>query len=204
MPNVQIKTDDRIYKKKIKKLLKDLDKPITKNLPLFVLWFTQSAVKGTPPKKGIKKRSVIELRTNRYTKRGKELKRYKVPYKTNKKKGAKYFDKKGEARKFAKIKYRYVGKFGWLQAGEDALNKPLNVKMPKVQPEVKRIKRQLGKGKKFLKKFKPFVMLKNTVDRISRYATYGTKNALHSTQRRVNAYHKKIKREYKQIWQSQQ
>jgi hypothetical protein len=205
MPDVKIKAtvhNDK-FKRKLNNLIRNMNKPLEKDLPLYTEWFVQSAVKGTPPKGKVKKkRTVIELKTNRFSKRGKELKRYKVPYRTNKKKGAKYFSKKKEANAFAKIKYRFIGKFGWLAAGENTLRKDIPVKMPKVGMEVKALKGILGKGRKIFGTNKPFILIINAVQRIKRYAYMTSLIALKTTQRRIagSGNKKKVRKKYGKLW----
>ena len=200
-PSVQI--DDSKFRRKVNGLLKRLNKPLEKELPLYTVWFTQSAVKGTPPRgKVSKKRPVIELDTGRFNKKGKEVKRFKVPYRTNKKRGVKYFDKRKEATAFSKIIYRFIGKYAWLAASENTLRTTVNVKMPKVQPEVLAMKNKIGKGVKLFNRSNPLVVIINKAEGIGRYALIATRNALLTTERRIlGAKNKrKVKKGYGKLW----
>lgn len=199
--NIQV--NDSVFNRKIDHFLNHLYKPLAKNLPLYTEWFIQSAIKTTGPKRGYKKRrTVIELKTNRFTRRGNEKKRYKVPFRNNKKQGAQYFNKKKDASKFSKIIYRFIGKYGWLAGGENVLKKKLNVKMPKISQEVQALKHQIGKGKRKYMSSKPFVLIINAVEKIAKYALYTSQIALKKTERRIkNASNKrKLKNQYKRIW----
>ena len=98
---LDIKIESTLLSKKINEFARLEGKKNWDIVKMGVEWFTQSVVKKTPPTgKFMKKRDVISLQTNRYTPKGKGVRRFKVPYRTNKKQGAKYFSKKTEANKF--------------------------------------------------------------------------------------------------------
>ena len=150
----------------------------------------------------MKKRDVILLNTKRYTRRGTEKKRYKVPFRGVYRKGSKYFDKKSDANRFAKIKYRFISKYAWLAGAENLLKKPLKSGMPKVGAAVKRLKKQIGLYKTSYHTNYPFVRLTNAVYNISRYANVAAKVAIDRTQNRItrSSNKKRVKKNYKKLW----
>ena len=213
MPKSNVKLDIRLESrnldKKIRQFSRDHGKTLWDTIKMGVEWFTQTVVKKTPPiGKTMKKRDVILLKTNRFSRRGKELKRYKVPFRTNKKKGAKYFDKKKDANAFAQIKYRFIGKFGWLAAGESFLRKNIPTTLRKKAGknlsflEAKAREIQAVKPRRI--RLKPFVILINKVRNISRYSDFAVAQALRTTKNRFRGASREIKKKLMKQWQSQQ
>jgi hypothetical protein len=101
---------DSAITKAMKKTGVDLSTAIKEASVLFL----QSAARQTPPDAGkqrFSKRTNERPITPLKNPQGKT--RYKVPYRTHKKRGKKYFDSLAEAKSFSKIKWRGIGRAGW-------------------------------------------------------------------------------------------
>ena len=200
---IDIKVERSLLNKKIQSFAKNHNKTTWEVIRMATEWFTQSVIKVTPPLgKVMKKREVILLRTGRFTKRGNEKKRYKVPFRTNKKRGAKYFDKKKDANAFAKIKFRFIGKYGWLAAGQKALGRPIPTSL-KVSKEVEAKGDEIQKVFKQRLRLKPNIILTNRVENIGRYARFSVAQALRKTKNRVRRADREITKKLAKQWQLQ-
>jgi len=218
--NVKLQTriETKLLNKRLKEFARVQGKPVWKVIREAVLWFTQSAVKNTPPRKGQAKKnrpelSIYDLQIKAPTLRNRGIIRqlnsegdfkFRIPYRnTRKRGGALYAKTMTEARRKAKIKYRYAGKFGWVIAATKALKQVLignGVKL-KVSPELAHIGTAIGEGtdRKITKWHRMFI-LRNQSYEVGRYARYGALNALNKTNNRVKRATNVIKREYKKLW----
>lgn len=209
---INIKIETQILNRKMHEYRRYQKKPLWEVIEQMGTWFTQSVLKATPPKRGaMKKRSVIEVSRTRQgfiegTSRmwGRTETRYKVPFRTNKKKGVKYFAKKAAANKFAKILFRNIGKFGWLIAarkaiGERALKKHGGYSKVTVKSQVKNKTNQIarGYGRKRLFSFAVFV---NMVRGVGRYGNYAKLTALRRVKNRLGRVIKDFKKKMNRKW----
>lgn len=81
--------------------------------------FTQSAARATPPDAGratIRKKSMNRPVYALREPGRKRAARYRVPYRTLRKSGVKYFSTRAEAKSFSAIRFRGIGKAGWWAA----------------------------------------------------------------------------------------
>jgi hypothetical protein len=208
MADVKItsKVDRSRLKKKLREFKKSLSKPLGKELPLYVTWFTQSVVKATPPKGGKgkriqKARPIVRLDEPIYSAEDKRFNKFLVPIR-GKRRLTRYTATKTEANRLAKITYRFIGKFGWLASADPVRDKTQNVKLPKLNPEVRSLRTQLAKSRVRLKTDKPFIVIINTVKGIARYARLAAIQALKTTERRIIGVpnKRKVKSSYSKLW----
>jgi hypothetical protein len=172
-----------------------INEPLRTSILTQLNWFIQSAVKGTLPKKARTKRTVFTL-INPDAKKNK--KRYRVPYRTFKKRGVAYFSSKKQANEFAKIKYRFLQKNQWIEAGK-AITNNLKVKMRKTTTESKQKADVLSNGVNDLHSRKPSILL--ILNSLSPWSLQkaGVK-ATYATQRRVKYNENKIVKDYSNNW----
>lgn len=215
---VDFKIEAKRFNKTLYKLKKVKNVPLNEELKELTQLYVQSVTKATPPKKGqapgqpslgkrgktlasmatAKKRAVIDTTyPDEY--------RYQVPFRTFKKKGRQYFKTKREANKFATIRYRNIGKWGWISAGTKALGEGIKVKRPYASKWLKAITGRLGSARKWLPKGlydKPFIFLTNRVYSIARYGLYSATSALRKVNNRMDSARtrRKIKKNYSKLW----
>ena len=217
MPKSNVKLDIKIERTKLNqtigKFARDHRKTTWDVVKMATEWFTQSVIKVTPPiGKTSKKRMVKKIEGRNYKNIGHGMilnsdsrTRYKVPYRTNKKAGVKYFDKKKDANAFAKIKFRFIGKYGWLAAGQHALNKKIPTPLHnRVSLDVKAKGGEIQRTSRRKLRLTPFIILTNMVQNISRYAGFATAQALRKTKNRLRSSSRAIKKKYGKQWRSLQ
>ena len=197
MSKTKFKIDDSVYKRRMASFMVNLNKPLKGNILDYLNWFTQSAVKATLPKgKTRKKRTVFTL-INPRAKR--KAKRYRVPYRTFKKRGVAYFANKKQANEFAKIKYRFLQKNQWVEAGKQ-ITSNLKVKMRKTATESKDKARVLSNAVNNLSVKNPFLLLN-----LSSISGWNLRRAgvtaTSKTLRRIKYNERKIERDYKKLWE---
>jgi hypothetical protein len=217
---VSAKIEAKRFDKKLKQLRKKKNKPLNTELLELTQMYIQSVVPLTPPKKGKKpEQPSLGSRGRRLSSMATKKKRavidttypdkyrYQVPFRTPWKKGRKYFKTKKEANNFAIIKYRHIGKHGWVMAGRKALGASLKIKKVWVSTWVKRIENSLASVKKWLPDGvydKPFIWLTNKVRAVARYDGYSTTAALRKVNNRLqhgSKSKKRIKKGYSKLWQ---
>jgi hypothetical protein len=188
--------NDEVYKRRMRAFISKINEPLKTSILTQLTWFIQSAVKETLPKsKARKKRTVFTL-TNSDAKKNK--KRYRVPYRTFKKSGVAYFSSKKQALEFAKIKYRFLQKNQWIEAGK-AITSNLKIKMRKTTMESKQKADALSNGVNNLSNIKPFLLLQLSSISSWNLRKAGVK-ATYKTQRRVKYNENKIVRDYSKNW----
>jgi len=141
--------------------------------------FSQSAAKTTPPTGKVRtKRTIITYQD----------KRAKVPYRTNKKRGAKYFERRSQAAKFAPIQYRKIGAVSWLIAGAKAIGQPIPARITKVGKRARRKAAMIVSGS--IRKGRgigsfTIGILETNVQGIGKYAPFAVAQALRRTNNRL-------------------
>jgi hypothetical protein len=153
-------------------------------------FFAQSVIKTTPPTGDVmKNRTVFEIADTLAS--GYRRRRYRVPYRSSRKKGVQYFALRGDAKAFSKIRYRYIGKYGWFLAAQKVLGRPPKVRMPKIGESVTTKANEIFDASTTTSRYGPqrWAVLENKlvnrVYNIRKYALYATRTALARTNIRL-------------------
>jgi len=148
------------------------------------LFFAQSAAKLTPPnpgRKGFTRKTQHRPIYARTDDSGRT--RYIVPYRTARNHGIKWFGNKNDAKAFARIKYRGIGRAGWWASmsalGGDASGEAGT-------PEVKASASRWGHGQMLQVAFAPMAIITNTAPTVSdSFAAFIASEALWKSSRRM-------------------
>ena len=189
---------EKMYKaiQKMNRLMPEKQEEVLKESAEF---FVRSAQKSTPPAIGKKnvplkmqKRPVIKLTDPRYPASRKRTK-YKVPFRNNRKKGVKYFNKQKEARSFSRILFSGASRAGWWGALL-RLRRPLegiktNAKTMSIARKFARVlKQNFGTNK-------PSLIVENDFPEIQKYAIYSKTFGMGRAANRMNYLARKRKKE---------
>jgi hypothetical protein len=125
-----VKLDTTRLTSAIKEVSKNTKVSLEKAVKDASILFLQSAARATPPQEGkatfnkrTNFREVIALKDKKTDKV-----RYKVPFRTLKRKGRKFFESLAEAISFSRVKWRGIGRAGWwaglIALGQNVANQP--------------------------------------------------------------------------------
>jgi hypothetical protein len=155
-------------------------------------FFLQSAAMATPPDEGRRRFSKKSLNRPVIALRDKDGKRtrYKVPYRTSKARGRKFFGSLSEAKEFAKVKWRGVGRAGWWASlpafGVSTATQPGTA-------TVHRAASRFGRGMMTRELFNPAAVMHNMAGSIKQgYAEIIARKALRKAGNRLFAASKKM------------
>ena len=187
MKNFEIEWD-RLHRK-LDRAVEVAGLSMTKVLDAAAMIFTDNVFKATPPGEvrtverkgwtaegGRLKRGVFPLRGKNLKNgqhadvwahyRAKSRERYRVPFRTWRKHGVKYFPTAYQAEQFAVIKYRNVGKLGWYYAAP----RPGSLRVPRVGlPEANAKAKTLSKVTFGKDAIRPTITMENRVGSLARF-----------------------------------
>jgi len=206
----QIGVEYAQFSKAVKKLMAVGNKSAELIVKQTTIAFVQSAMKETPPAPGKSsipakkyKRKIVEFSRRQKTKTGKTrekaTKYYAVYYKTSRKTGRKYFRKKSEANKFAKIKFRGIGRAGWAPI-LPILGKRLLSRIFSKSPAIGGKHSQVNKTTRQMSGEEKYIQIDNTAKGIENYAKRAQVWGMRKAKNRINAEIKKAEREFKKTW----
>lgn len=200
-----MRLDFKIEQSKLNKVINEMIKLTGRSRREIVIEsteaFIRSAQREVPPAKGktniprkLSKRNVIKMTDPRYPGKNKRT-AYKVPYRTAKKKGRKFFHKLSEARQFSKILFRGAGRMGWAfglpKIGKSFKNIKANLNVP---ASVNKVTQRHSWGK-FV------IQIDNLSSGIRKYAERSRAWGYAKAKNKMNSILNKYKRELKQQWQ---